>query len=222
MTAFVFPFQYRAVGNFTLMIVKISPDFAADVLAIGDNPDLDSISVLKGKILINATGTDLDYYDYTTDPPRWSSRTMYDPLTSWHHNDLALMHDGIGTAINGDYFYYSLMNGSYTCQKLDTRIPPRDVFRADGVLIGTRDFRGQLCHIWKAQYAGGILEQWVTVHDHQPRRQINSVQYPVSAGYYAQGILITDFMELREMNDIPEYVFQPPTSCPTPHRIVPD
>jgi len=168
----------------------------------------------QSTLILNATGTDLNYYDYTTDPPRRSSRTMYDPLTSSQVNGLAFLHDGTGTTSSGLYYYYSVINGTYSCSQFKYQVPPRDLFVLEGKLIGTRTMNGELCYVWRAPHNNGIIEQWVSVMTHEPKRQLTSLHYPVSSGTEAQALLISDFLNLQSMH-VPDYVFPPPFTCLT-------
>jgi len=209
--AFVFPISYRISSNFTLMLAKFHVQATGSFLYSWENERL-AIDFDQSASLLNATGTDLNYYDYTKEPPHWSSRTMYDPLTSSKINGLAFLHDGTGTSTTGDYYYYSVINGTYSCSKFKYQVPPRDLFVLDGKYIGTRSINGEPCHVWRAPYNNGIIEQWVSVETQRPKRQLASLHYPVGGGVEAQALLITDFLAFEQMK-IPDYVFPPPFTC---------
>jgi len=214
--AFIFPARYRVVSNFTLMLAKLRVVGGGNLAAMNWETENLNINFDRSTSLLNATGTDLNYFDYSKNPPMWSSRTMYDPLTSSKLPGLSFLHDGTGTTDVGDYYYYSVINGTYSCSKFDYEVPPRDLFILEGKLITSQEMNGELCYVWRAPYKDGLIEQWVSARTSRPKRQVMSLKYPVGHDVEAQALLISDFLELNEMKEIPFYVFTPPFTCISP------
>jgi len=188
--AYVFPVRYRLISNFTLTVHDGT----------------------QGVDDFYATGTALDYYDYHTTLPKWSSRSTYDPLTSTNRG-IFLMFGGIFTSSVGKYYSYSTINGSSSCINFPLQVPPRDLFTQGTVIATKHYYNGDPCYVWKASYNGSEVEQWVSVAHNRPVRQVSALNFPVGGVASMKGLLITDFVELREMNDIPPYIFDPPSSC---------